>query len=90
MFYKQCMRENTDDLSQCIEFCSADKTCFGECFDAFLEESDKCPCMDQCELGCPCANGYSCESFISAICENTNELAGFSYVISSDGHMKEI
>ena len=83
------MKENSDDFSQCIEICSADKTCFGECFNAFLEKADKCPCMDQCELGCPCENGYACESFISAISENTNTLAGFSYVISSDGHMKE-
>ncbi|CBY12419.1 unnamed protein product [Oikopleura dioica] len=73
----------------CLGNCNFEKNCFDACYVRFLEDSDQCPCMAGCEIGCPCS-GYDCQPYLTAICQNRySDEFGFSYVISSSGHFKE-
>jgi len=86
---KQCFTEAMDRQNACLENCNFGKNCFDACLVHFLEDSDQCPCMAGCEIGCPCS-GYDCQPYLTAICQNLfSSNFGFSYVISSSGHFKE-
>ena len=41
--------------------CAAfDNTCREQCYDVYMSAIRECPCMENCERGCPCKN-YKCE-----------------------------
>ena len=84
--HKQCMTEAMDEQYACLGDCNGDKSCLDACLEKFSEDSDRCPCMSGCELGCPCS-GYDCQPYLTAICQGSGTF-GFSYAISSSGHSK--
>ena len=86
--HKQCFAEAIEKQNTCLEGCSIDRHCLDACYLDFVEDSDQCPCMSGCELGCPCKE-YECQPYITAVCQYDDDF-GFSYIISSSGHYKVI
>ncbi|CAG5105170.1 Oidioi.mRNA.OKI2018_I69.chr1.g1897.t1.cds [Oikopleura dioica] len=91
-FYKQCIKEASQGLNDCIGNCTANETCFEDCFDDFLMVSRKCPCLTECEKGCPCEDGFHCQEYVLGMCQergtNSNPV-NYTYVMSADGYFIE-
>ena len=85
----QCVAEKHDELIDCNVNCVTDTDCIDGCMELFKEEMKDCPCMENCQMGCPCKTGFNCEPYITAMCQayNSNEV-DFSYSISASGHNK--
>ncbi|CAG5105411.1 Oidioi.mRNA.OKI2018_I69.chr1.g2110.t1.cds [Oikopleura dioica] len=90
--YRQCIEEAASSLKKCVTACDPNNACFNACHESFLRTSSNCPCMAKCPAGCPCEDGYNCEPFMTAICEQrsgTYPGGQYKYILSPDGHFKE-
>ncbi|CAG5104514.1 Oidioi.mRNA.OKI2018_I69.chr1.g1292.t1.cds [Oikopleura dioica] len=90
--HRQCIKEANDHFTSCVGNCQyTERACYDQCYSLLVEESDKCPCNSGCPLGCPCESGYSCQKYITAICQrqSASSYVDFSYMISANGHIQE-
>lgn len=59
-YYIRCRVELQTQLEKCLIICpGGDEQCVEDCGTVFVYEHAKCPCMDKCRRGCPCAE-YDC------------------------------
>ncbi|CAG5104513.1 Oidioi.mRNA.OKI2018_I69.chr1.g1291.t1.cds [Oikopleura dioica] len=87
--YQQCIKEVNQDFNSCFRNCTADETCYNGCTQLLVEDSRKCPCNSGCPLGCPCESGYTCQKYITAMCQSSSSgFVDFSYMMSADGHIQ--
>ncbi|CAG5104187.1 Oidioi.mRNA.OKI2018_I69.chr1.g1135.t1.cds [Oikopleura dioica] len=91
VYFQQCMKEGSGRFNDCITSCTANTTCLHECSEVFQNESEYCPCMPKCPMGCSCKDGYKCQPYVTALCQNrpSNDITSFNYIISADGSFKE-
>ena len=53
--FNQCHDDMQQDMFDCVALCdNHDHDCEINCFIQFDDDLEKCPCMTQCENGCPC------------------------------------
>ena len=91
-FYRHCMEVATDDQKRCLMESAANEDAYTECWKEFKVASRKCPCNSECSTGCPCEDGYKCQEFVMAMCQEqgtSSNPVNYTYVISADGLYQE-
>ena len=97
---KQCMKDKSIDLGQCIIDCKNNQSCEQSCVSSFKNQYDRCPCQvnedffkssgsyfqTDCPFGCPC-DSFNCQpDKKSVLVLNTvDRSANLPVLIKSDG-----
>jgi hypothetical protein len=87
--FQQCVAEINAVFIDCNVNCGTDTVCVDRCIEIFKENRKDCPCMENCQMGCPCDGRFKCEPYITAMCQgHSSSFIDFSYTISASRHNK--